>query len=77
MKIEKRYKDRYTKKLKYKKIVEKDLDCKFIRINSDKKDFDVYVEIGKMYNYNIRPSKKSLIDKISKDYQHYNLIQTI
>ena len=66
MKIEKRHKDRNTKKLKYKKIVEKDLDCKFIRINSDEKDFDVYVEIGKMYNYNIRSSKKSLIDKISK-----------
>ena len=66
MKIEKRHKDRNTKKLKCKKIVEKDLDCKFIRINSDEKDFDVYVEIGKMYNYNIRSSKKSLIDKISK-----------
>ena len=62
------------------KAIEKKLDCEFIRINPDGKDFDVYVEIGKIYNH-IKESnkkltkestKKSLIDKISKRLSEFN-----
>ena len=54
------------------------LNCKFIRINPDGEDFDMYVEIGRIYNgINTsskkltkepieKSSKKSLIYKISK-----------
>ena len=48
----------------------KKLACEFIRINLHRKDFDLYVEIGKIYNH-IKEltkslTKESLIDKISK-----------
>ena len=45
-----------------------ELHYKFIRINSDEKDFDIYVEIGKISNQIIESTKKSLIDKISAKY---------
>lgn len=32
------------------KATKKGLDCDFVRINYDKKDFDVYFETGKMHN---------------------------
>ena len=50
--------------------IEKELDCEYIRIIPDGKDFDVYVEIGKIHNHikesNKKLIKESLIDKISK-----------
>ena len=50
--------------------IEKELDCEYIRIIPDGKDFDVYVEIGKIHNdikeSNEKLIKESLIDKISK-----------
>ena len=48
------------------KAIEIELDCEFIRINPEEKEFDVYVEIGKIYNHIIKSSKKLLIEKISK-----------
>ena len=42
----------------------------FFRINAGKKDFEIYVEIGKIYNHinesNKKITKESWIDKISK-----------
>ena len=62
--------DRYED-IEREKTTEKDLGCKLIGINPDKKDFDVYVEIGKIYNHINRSCEKSLIDKISKkNYQN-------
>ena len=47
---EKRHKNRNKyKKVKRKMAIETDLDHKFI--SRDKKDFDAYVEIGKIYNH--------------------------
>ena len=50
--------------------IKEHFDCKFIRINPDEKDFDMYAEIGKIYNHINRSSKKfpkkSLIDRILK-----------
>ena len=48
------------------KSVEKELDCRFIRINPDGKDFDMYVEIGKNTQSHNKSSKNLLIDEISK-----------
>ena len=50
------------------------LDCKFIKINPDGKDYDEYVEFSKIINHinesneelTKESAKKSLIDKISE-----------
>ena len=51
------------------KALEKELGCEFIRINSAKKNFNIFVEIGKIQNYiamSIKNStKKTLIDELS------------
>ena len=39
------------------KIKEK-LQCKFIRINPDKKDYDIFAEIGKIHNHIVKSVKK-------------------
>ena len=52
-------------KLKDKKL-QKKIVCKVIRINPDEKDFDMDIEIGRIYNHIKKSSEKSLIDKISK-----------
>ena len=58
--------DRYED-IEREKTTEKDVGCKLIGINPDKIFFfDVYVEIGKIYNHINRSCEKSLIDKISK-----------
>ena len=33
------------------KAIEKEIGCKFIRINPAKKDFNTFLEIGKIQNY--------------------------
>ena len=42
------------------KVLEKELNCVFIRINLGEKDFNIFKEINKIH----RHIKKSLIDKI-------------
>ena len=64
---EKGHKDRNKyKEIERQKAIEKELNCEFIIINTVGEDFDMYVEIGKIYNYIDKSTKKSLIDKISK-----------
>ena len=56
------------------RTIEKELDCKFIRINRAKKNFNIFVEIGKIQNYIVKSSnkvteestKKSTIDDVKK-----------
>ena len=48
------------------KAMEKGLGCKFIRIDSSKKGFDVNIELGRIWNYIAKSTKKSLIDNLSK-----------
>ena len=48
------------------KAVEQELGCKFIRINPDEKDFNVFKSINKINRHIEKSFKKSLIDKISK-----------
>ena len=46
--------------------MEKELGCKFIRINPDIENYDVSTEISKIHNFIIESTKKSLTDNISK-----------
>ena len=48
------------------KALERELNCVFIRINHDEKNFNVFKEINKIHRHIKKSSKKSLIDKISK-----------
>ena len=48
------------------KATEKELGCKFIRINPAKENFNIFVELGRIQSYITESAKKSLIDKISK-----------
>ena len=48
------------------KALEKELNCVFIRINPDEKDFNIFKEINKIHRHIKKSSKNSLIDKISK-----------
>ena len=69
--------DERKKTKQKKKLKKKELGCKFIRINPDAKNYDIFVEIGKMQNYIIestkklteKSTKKSLIDSLSKILQ--------
>lgn len=59
-----------TNKIKRQKALEKELDCNFIRINSHEKDFDRFIDIGKVSNHInesfVKLSENSLIYKILK-----------
>ena len=48
------------------KALERELNCVFIRINPDEKDFNIFKEINKIHRHIKKSSKKSLIGKISK-----------
>ena len=67
------HKDRDEHEIERQKAIEKELNYKFIRINPNKKDLDVSVEIGRIYNH----INKSLIGKISKRLSELNLSQII
>ena len=40
------------------KAFEKEPDCEFIRINSTKENFNIFVEIGKIQNHIVKSTKK-------------------
>ena len=46
--------------------IQRELNCVFIRINPDEKDFNIFKEINKIHRHIKKSSKNSLIDKISK-----------
>ena len=48
------------------KALERELNCVFIRINPDEKDFNIFKPINEIYRHIKKSSKQSLIDKISK-----------
>ena len=48
------------------KALERELNCVFIRINPDKKDFNILKAINEIYRLLKKSSKKSLMDKISR-----------
>ena len=48
------------------KALEKELDCVFIRINPDEKNFNIFKEINKIHRNIKKSTKKLLIDDLSK-----------
>ena len=44
--------------IKRQKAIEKELGCKFIRINPAKENFNIFVEISKIQNYITKLTKK-------------------
>ena len=63
------------------KAKEEKLDCKFIRINPAKENFDIFSEICRIYHYIVKSSEKSLIKKVSRgllelEFKSNNSIKT-
>ena len=64
------------------KAIKEKLKCKFIRINPDAENYDIFVEISKIHNHIIKSTKKltkkstkkSLFYKISKRLLKLDLI---
>ena len=54
------------KEIERQEAIKEALRCEFIRVNPDIKNFNIYVEIGKIYNHIIKSAKNYFIDKISK-----------
>ena len=54
-------------KKKEQKIIKNKPGCVFIRINPDEKDFDIFVEIGKIY-YHISESNEKLTKESTENY---------
>ena len=48
------------------KAIEKKLNCIFIRINLDEKNFNIFEEINKVHRHIKKSTKKSLINDLSK-----------
>ena len=46
--------------------LERELNCLFIRINPDEKEFNIFKEINKIHRHIKKSSRKYLIDRISK-----------
>ena len=68
---EKGYTDRDKRKeIERQETIEKELGCKFIRINPEEKDYDEYAKFGEVNNHISKSNKKSAkissIDKISR-----------
>ena len=51
-------------KIERQKALEKELNCIFIRINPDEKDFNIFKEINKTHRHIKKSFKTFLIDKI-------------
>ena len=47
------------------KALEKELDCVFIRINTDEENFNIFKEINKIHKHIKKLTKKSLINDLS------------
>ena len=52
-------------KIKRQKAIEQVLSCKFIRIDPDKEDYDIFRAINEIFRHNKQSTKKTLIYKIS------------
>ena len=48
------------------KVLEKELDCVFIRINPNEENFNIFKEINKIHRQIKKSTKKSLVDDLSE-----------
>ena len=46
--------------------IKEELSCQFVRINSDKKDYDEYFQFGKICNHIIESNKNSTEESIKQ-----------
>ena len=53
-------------KLERQKALKREINCVFIRLNPDEKDFNIFKEISKIHRHIKKPTKKSLINDLSK-----------
>ena len=53
-----------TTKQKDKKKIEQELACKFIRIDFDKEDFDVFRTINEIFRHIKQSTQTTLVEKI-------------
>ena len=51
-------------KIKRQKAIEQELGCKFIRIDPDKEDFDIFKAVNDIFRHIKQSTKKTLISKI-------------
>ena len=51
--------------IKRQKVIEQELDCKFIRIDLDKEDFDIFKIVNEIFRHIKQSTKKTLTNKIS------------
>ena len=56
----------FNEEIERQKLLEKELNCVFIRINPDEKNFNIYREITKIHRHINKPTKNVLIDNFSK-----------
>ena len=54
------------------KAAEKELRCKFIRIDPSKEGFDVNIELGRIQNYIVKSTKKSTKKSVIDDFSKKN-----
>ena len=50
---------------KRQKAIEQKFDCKSIRINPDKEEFDIFKTVNEIFRHIIQSTKKTLINKFS------------
>ena len=53
-------------KIERQKALKREINCVFIRLNPDEKDFNIFKEISKIHRHIKKPTKKSLINDLSK-----------
>ena len=53
-------------KVKIQKAVKQEFGCKIIRIDPDKKDFDIFRTINEIFRHIKQSTKKTLVNKFSK-----------
>ena len=59
--------DRYiSHEIERQKVLEKELECVFIRINPNEENFNIFKEINKIHRQIKKSTKKSLVDDLSK-----------
>ena len=56
----------FSNEIERQKVLEKELDCVFIRINPDEENFNIFKEINKVHRHIKKSTKKSLIDDLLK-----------
>ena len=67
--------------IEWQKALERELDCVFIRINPDEKDFNIFKVINKIHRHIKKSTQKSLIDDLWKrflelEFKQHNTIKS-